>query len=72
MQPSTQRRVMRPADDTAERTTVACAIISANGNSLVISIANGRYVSLPLKQVKVNTNGSVSMPEWLARDRGLL
>lgn len=63
---------MGSVDLTAERTAIACVIQRKSPDALVVSLANGRWVSLPLHQVRHEPNGSVSMPSWLAREKGLI
>lgn len=66
-------RNQRPADDTAERVCIDCRIISITDKSVTID-AFGRKpmrVTLPWGQVRTD-HGGFSIPEWLARDRGLI
>jgi len=65
---------MPAIDITAERTGIACEILSINGHALVIrtKCAAARRVVLPAGQVSIDGAGEISMPEWLARDRGLI
>jgi len=78
MQPDAQRREApkprRPVDTTAERTGIDCDIISSDGFALVIMTRgrSPRRVVLPLGQVSIDGCGQISMPEWLAADKGLV
>jgi len=61
-------------DITAERTGIECDIISVSGQVLVIRTRGRtpRRVVLPAGEVSIDGGGEISMPEWLARDRGLI
>jgi len=65
---------MAAIDITAERTGIACEIVSISGHALVIrtKCPAARRVVLPAGQVSIDGAGEISMPEWLARDRGLI
>ena len=65
---------MPAIDITGERTGIACEIISVHGHAIVIrtKCAAARRVVLPAGQVSIDGAGEISMPEWLARDRGLI
>lgn len=78
MQPNAQRRdgnhKPRAVDTTAERTGIDCDILSSDGVALVIMTRgrSPRRVVLPLGQVSIDGRGQISMPEWLASDKGLV
>ncbi len=61
-------------DLTAERTGIACTILNSDGYVLNVMThgRNPRRLSLPLGQVSIDGCGEISMPEWLARDKGLI
>jgi hypothetical protein len=65
---------MRPADDTAERTAIDCRIVSSTAQAIVIDAfgRNPKRVTLPLGLCRLVPGGGLIIPEWLARDRGLL
>jgi len=78
MQPNAQRRggkhkPRRPADDTAECTAIHCIIVTSNAQSVTVDTF-GRVpqrVTLPWGQI-TPIPGGLSLPEWLARDKGLI
>lgn len=66
---------MQAADLTAERTGIACAILSLGYLTVVIETQDKppRRVTLPRGQVEINADcTAVTMPEWLAIERGLI
>ncbi len=69
-----RRRPALPADITGERTGITCDILNSDGYVLNIMThgRNPRRMSLPLGQVSIDGCGEISMPEWLARDKGLV
>lgn len=67
---------------TAEMIEVACEVRRVRDK--VVAVADGatftgeggreieKWYWLPKSQIEVNADGTVSMPEWLALDRGLI
>ena len=65
---------MQAADTTAERTGIECHVIATTAQTIIIDTVGRkpRRLTLPLEQVRVCANGSISIPEWLAKERGLI
>lgn len=62
---------------------IACAIRRDEPGRKAIAVADGsteqvdgrereKWYWLPRSQIEINPDGTVTMPEWLARDKGLL
>lgn len=57
---------------------IACAVRRDLGASILIADGseddngNEKLTCLPKSQVEINDDGTVTMPEWLAKDRGLI
>lgn len=62
-------------------TDIACKVVMERDKS--IAVADGtteqhegrereKWFWLPKSQVEVNDDGTVTMPEWLAKERGLI
>lgn len=65
---------MQAADITGERTGIACRIVETTAKTIIV-VTEGRKprrLTLPLAQVRVCANGSISIPEWLAKERELI
>ncbi len=63
---------------------IACEIRSNDPRKKAIAVADGteedgpggrprlKWFWLPRSEIEINDNGTVTMPEWLARDKGLI
>lgn len=77
---------MLSAEDTAERTAIACRLVEVREKAVVIAdgtteevvdrrtgeiVTREKWFYLPRQFVRIG-KGIVSIPEWLAKDRGLI
>lgn len=78
---------MPSADITAERTEIACRLVEVRNQAIVIAdgtledvvnrhtgelTTREKWFFLPRCFVEITGRGTVKMPEWLAKDRGLI
>ncbi len=51
---------------------IACVILDEREKSYMVDAGLEEKVFLPKSQVEVNDDGTVAMPEWLAKEKGLI